>query len=150
MANYGTAKYGSSVFGSDVQHPYAGTPGKIMWMLRIDWDKDGIFGGTIESQRLISVKIVRGRKRRMNENADAQLHPEQERVEIRLFDPTGVLDSFNVSSPLYQHAIASGLLLRVLMVSTSFKEGIKPVFVGALTNLEYDSQAKSASLPCGM
>ena len=146
MAKYGSAKYGLSLYGSGIEHPYKLTSGKLMWMVQVDWEQSGAFAGAIEPQAIRSLKIVRGRSRRLRADGMGQLQPGDERFVIEIHDPLARYDSFNTSSPIYSWIGAPGLVLRVLMVSTTSKAQAEPVFVGTLLTANYDDKTQLATL----
>jgi hypothetical protein len=146
MAKYGSARYKNSLYGSAVEHPYALVTDRVMWAVQVDWDRDGIFSGGIEPQAISRLKIKRGRARRMRADGLGQMHPGNESFEIEIIDPLARFDSFNTGSPVYNYIGAPGLLLRVVMVSTSTKAQAEPVFVGTLTGVQYDYASGIATL----
>lgn len=145
MSKYGTARYGQSLYGSTAEHPYAGIAGKVMWMVQVDWNRDGVFSET-EPQSISRLRIRRGRERRMRADGLGQLQPGNERFEIEILDPARRYDSFNLQSPIYNYLGAPGLLLRVVMVSTTSKAPAQAVYVGTLTSVNYDSLSGRAVL----
>ena len=146
MSQYGTAKYGSGLYSHLVDHPYMGVTGKVMWLVQVDWDGDGVFDGDIELQSIRKLSIKRGRRKRMRADGAGQMQPGAESVLIEVYDPSGRYDIFNSSSPIYAQMGAPGLLMRVLVVSTTSKATAEPVFVGTLTGLQYDGQSGVAIL----
>jgi hypothetical protein len=138
MSKYGTAKYGLNLYGTAPEHPYVSTAGRVMWMVQVDWDRDGLFSGTIEPQSISKLHVVRGRGRRFRKDGLGQMQPGNERFEIEIIDPAGRYDSFNTGSPVYSTLGAPGVLLRVMIVSTTGKGAAQPVFVGTLSSADYD------------
>jgi hypothetical protein len=146
MSQYGTAVYGSNLYGSTAEHPYTLTAGKVMWMVQVDWDRDGAIGSEIEPQTIRKLKIRRGRGQRMNADGRSQAQPGNESFEVELLDGARRYDSFNTASPLYGSMGAPGLLVRIMAVSTTTRAAAQPVFVGTLTSVEYDSKTGIATL----
>ncbi|HEY3312026.1 MAG TPA: hypothetical protein VGK00_10335 [Anaerolineales bacterium] len=138
MSKYGTAQYGLNLYGSALEHPYVSTLGRVMWMIQVDWDRDGLFSGTIEPQAISKLHVVRGRGRRFRKDGLGQLQPGNERFEIEIIDPAGRYDSFNTSSPVYSALGAPGVMLRVMIVTTTGKATAQPVFVGTLAGADFD------------
>ncbi|MCX6081788.1 MAG: hypothetical protein NTW32_19860 [Chloroflexi bacterium] len=146
MARYGIGKYGLNLYGSKLEHPYGLVSGKLMWMVQVDWDRDGLFTGEIEPQAICSLKIVRGRGQRLRADGLGQMHPEHESFLIEIQDAEARFDSFNTNSPIFSQIGAPGLLLRVLVVSSSSKAAAQPVFVGTLLSAAYDAKTGVSSL----
>jgi len=144
LAKYGSSKYGTGLYGDSSDHPYAGIPGKVMWVVLVDWDNNGQFDNGSEPQTIRRMHITRGREgARLQSGHYAQ--PGNERFEIEMYDPSGRYDILNTSSPIFGFMGAPGLRLKVVMISTTTKESI-PVFVGTLTNIEYNSSEKTGVL----
>ena len=146
MSQYGTAVYGQGAYSHLADHPYIGITGKVMWLVQVDWDQDGVFGGDIELQSIRKLSIKRGRRKRMRADGAGQMQPGAESILIELIDPAGRYDVFNTSSPIYAQMGAPGLLLRVLMVSSTSKATAQAVFVGTLTSIQYDVKSGVATL----
>lgn len=154
MAKYGSGRYGSSVYGPMAAHPFAGVTGKLMWLVQVDWDRDGSFGSQIEPQDILRLQVWRGRvgtMRRMRTDGTGQLQTANERFEVVIRDSARRYDCFYLSSPLYGQLGAPGYALRVLLVDGTGKMPAEPVFVGMLTQVEYDHQSGCATLlGCGL
>ncbi len=146
MAKYGSGKYGLSVYGASTEQPYAAIPGKVIWMVQVDWDQDGLFGSEIEPQAIRSLRVVRGRGRRLSADGMGQMQPADERFTIEIVDPGARYDSFNANSPIYHLLGAPGLPLRVLVVSTTSQALAQPVFVGTLRSASYDQKSGISTL----
>lgn len=145
MGIYNTSKYGQSEYGAQAEHPYLNTPGKLMWLVQIDWDRDGDFGTEIEPQTIIELKFSRGRKERILTNGQGQDHPAQETCWLVIYDPDARYDSFNQASPLYTYLGASGMLMRFIAISTTGARS-STVFVGVLASATYDVNTQRATL----
>jgi hypothetical protein len=146
MSQYGTAQYGSSTYGSTAQNTWTTSAGHIEWMLQVDWDGDGLFGSEIEPQKIFTLRMRRGRRVRVRTDGQGQEHPGQESFWVEIRDENARYDSFNSSSPLYSYLGATGMAVRILAVNTTTKAAAEPMFVGALTNVEYDAKSKRATL----
>ncbi len=146
MAKYGSSKYGSSTYRSTEEHPYAGVSGKIMWMVQVDWDRDGVFGSETEPQSIVRIKFSAGRKSRIRTDGKGQESPKQETFRIDVLDAEGRYDQFNTASPLYAFLGAMGVMFRVLAVSTTGAGAAETVFSGVLTGLNYDARTRRATL----
>lgn len=145
MAIYNTSKYGQSEYGSQAEHPYLNLTGKLIWLIQIDWDRDGSFGVGIEPQTIVDLKFKRGRAERILSNGQGQEQPDQETFWLLVDDPTARYDSFNQSSPLYNYLGASGILVRFLVISTT-ADVRDSAFVGVLTSATYDVNTGRATL----
>lgn len=145
MGIYNTSRYGQAEYGAQAEHPYLNTPGKLMWLVQIDWDRDGLFGSEIEPQTIVELKFSRGRKERILSNGQGQDHPAQETCWLVIYDPNARYDSFNQSSPLYNYLGASGILMRLIAVSTT-DDTSSTVFVGTLASATYDVNTQRATL----
>lgn len=145
MGIYNTSKYGQSEYGAQAEHPYLNTPGKLMWLVQIDWDRDGVFGPEIEPQTIVELKFKRGRKERILTNGQGQEQPDQETCWLVIYDPDARYDSFNQASPLYNYLGASGMMMRFITVSTT-SDTSGAVFVGTLASVTYDANTGHATL----
>jgi hypothetical protein len=146
MAKYGSAKYGLNLYGSAVEHPYAGVAGKVMFAVQVDWDRDQVFGGDMELQTITRLRIERGRKRRLQADGSGQMQPGAEAFEIQIVDTAARYDSFNSSSPVYASMGAPAVLLRVMIVSTTSKAAGEAVFYGTLLSAEHDAKTGISTL----
>lgn len=145
MGIYNTSRYGQSEYGAQAEHPYLNTPGKLMWLVQIDWDRDGVFGAEIEPQTITELKFSRGRKERILTNGQGQEQPDRETCWLVIYDPTARYDSFNTSSPLYNYLGASGIMMRFIAISTT-SDTSSVVFVGMLASITYDINTQRATL----
>lgn len=145
MAIYNTSKYGQSEYGSQAAHPYLNVTGKLIWLIQIDWDRDGSFGVEIEPQTIVDLKFKRGRSERILSNGQGQEQPDQETFWLLMDDPTARYDSFNQASPLYNYLGTSGMLVRFLVISTT-SDARDSAFVGVLTSATYDVNTQRATL----
>ena len=145
MGIYNTSKYGQSEYGAQAEHPYLNTPGKLMWLVQIDWDRDGVFGPEIEPQTIVELKFKRGRKERILTNGQGQEQPDQETCWLVIYDPDGRYDSFNQASALYNYLGSSGMMMRFIVVSTT-DDTSSAVFVGTLASATYDINTGRATL----
>lgn len=146
MAKYGSSRYGKAFYGHMDDHPYANVPGKVLWRLQIDWDRDGLFGSMYEPQTFMKIKFRRGRKNRIRTDGKGQEHPEQETFWIEIYDPEGRYDSYNQYSPVYDYLGASGILVQLWIVSTTTYAPAEAVFTGTLTSITYKTRQKRAVL----
>lgn len=145
MAIVGTDQYGSGVYG-ETTIPVYEQAGKVAWIVQVDWDNDGSFGSVIESQSIRSLHFKRGREGRMRGDGNGQNHPNGESFEIEIYDPDARYDVFNSGSELYADLGKPGLLLRILVVDTTTKAQAEPVFIGTLTDVEFDAESKVGRL----
>lgn len=145
MGIYNTSRYGQSEYGSQAEHPYLNTPGKVMWLVQIDWDRDGVFGPEIEPQTIVELKYSRGRKERIFTNGQGQEQPDRETCWLVIYDPNARYDSFNTSSPLYNYLGASGIMMRFIAISTT-SDTSAVVFAGTLASVTYDVNTGRATL----
>jgi len=137
---YGTGVYGVEVYGEGRGHPYAGVAGRLMWLVQVDWDRDGVFGSLVEPQSIRALELVRGRSRRVRADGRGLETPGSERFRVVIQDPAGRYDGFNQAGPLYAHLGGVGQAVRVLLVSSTSREAAGPVFVGTLQQVEYRAQ----------
>lgn len=140
LATYGSSRYGSVLYGSESIAP-AASAGNVFWKVQVDWDNDGAWGIEIESMYIRNIRFERGRKARLRGDGRGQNHPENERFEVEIYDPSGRYDVFNAGSPLYDRFGAPGLLARIQMVNST-THASQTVFVGTLTEVNWDYESK--------
>ena len=93
----GSAVVGTDVLGTGIANPYVATSGNVEWIVQVDWDQDGVWGGDIEPQTILDVRFTRGRRSRIRADGKGQEHPEREKVWIEILDNAQRYDSFNTS-----------------------------------------------------
>jgi hypothetical protein len=151
MGQYAVSKYGKALYGTSYPgHPYAFVSGKVMWVVQVDWDRNGSFAsGLVEPQAISAMRIRRGRtgasSRRLRADGMGQIFGD-ESFEIEIVDSTGRYDPTKVTGVLYKALGAPGTLLRVMIISTTTKAQAQPVFVGTLESVDYDSSLSKATL----
>ena len=109
MSQFGTAQYGMATYGT-TEHPYTNTPGKIMWLVQVDWDRDGVFGSECEPQTITKVRIRAGRKARIRTDGSGQESPKLETFWIEILDKAQRYDGFNAASPIASRDEAHAVL----------------------------------------
>jgi hypothetical protein len=101
MARYSKFKYGGAKYGSSGLTT-------LLWALEVDWDNDGVFTGAVETGRLQSISITRGREGLFSASGDGEAKLARPQVgECRM-----VLDNYDrrftpwyTSSPLYPNVL---------------------------------------------
>lgn len=144
MSGYGSSQYGQSTYGPG--HPYANVSGKVMWMVQVDWDRDGVFDDDCEPQTITKMKFKAGRRSRIKSDGSGQESTKLETFWVEILDTGGRYDGFNAGSPIYNYLGAMGMLVRILAVSTTGRGAAEPIFTGVLTNLNYDQRSQRATL----
>jgi hypothetical protein len=138
MTGYGTGKYGQSVYGELPAHPFLAQPGKVIWAVQVDWSRTGAFQDGLEPQSIRKMEFTRGRRERLRADGHGQAQPEKESFEIQIRESTARYDPLNESGPLYSYLSAPGIILRVMLLSTTTRASLEPVFYGVIEQVKYD------------
>lgn len=120
---YNQTKYGAS-----------SSSNAITWGLEIDWDGDGVFGGTSEANRLVGIQGFRGRTRRLRPDGSGfeVLSVGQYAFVLENYDRR--YDAWNTSSPLYPN-VAAGKDVRVRVRDLSGSADPYNVFYGIISDI---------------
>lgn len=73
------------------------------WLLQIDWDGDGDFGGENESPRVVNLSVTRGRRYMINAQKAGFEPVSAGTLNLQLDNDDDRYDPYNTSSPLYPY-----------------------------------------------
>jgi hypothetical protein len=140
-----TARYGASVIhGGDTLY---GEPGlvygaaavdrRLTWVLLIDWDADGVFGGENDARHIFSMESENGRQFYMRGDASGPEPVQPGKVTLGLRNHDGQYDPYNQFGPLYG-LILPGVRFELSVqveatatrepIMTGFVEDVRPVY----------------------
>lgn len=107
MARYNTFKYGDgTLYGTDP------VTTNLLWGVIIDWDQDGYQSGENEANRMVDLKVERGRDYMVKPGGKG-FEPLGAGTAVALFDNTdGRYDPYNASSPIYPY-VTPGKLVEI-------------------------------------
>jgi hypothetical protein len=125
-----SSRYAGAKYGSGVKYG-ATSPTTMLWALEIDWDDDGIYDYFNDANRMIGLRIERGRNYLLSSGGDRFEPVGVGRASIILSNHDDRFNPYNAASPLYPD-VAPGRFIRVRV-----REGanINTLFTGIIQNI---------------
>ncbi len=107
----------------------------LHWIVEIDWDGDGEFDGTNESEFMTDIITRRGRDYYIRFSQDGTANGFEEfrigYLRIKLDNSNGRFDPYNTASDLYPNVLAG----RLIRVRVQYLAEIYPIFLGKITDI---------------
>jgi len=77
--------------------------GSLLWSVEVDWDRDNVFDGSNEADRMFSITYNRGRTAMLRQTGQGFESLAPGKCVIKLRNNDGRYDGWNTSSPLYPY-----------------------------------------------